>query len=483
MNPKIKLLFALTVLISYTSGDVNSQTNFVKAFPSLTFSKPIDIQSSNDNSDRLFVVSQTGIITVFDNNSSTSSSSVFLDIKDRVEYGGELGLLGLAFHPNYISNGYFFVNYTTNSPLRTVISRFSVSSNNFDKADLLSEQIFLEVEQPFENHNGGQIAFGPDGFLYISLGDGGSGGDPGNRAQNLTTLLGKIVRIDIDNTSSENQYSIPNDNPFVDNTQNYAEEIYAYGLRNVWRFSFDGTGRLWAADVGQSKWEEINLIENGKNYGWRIMEGFHCYNPSSNCEQSGLTLPVWEYDHSQLGGYSITGGYLYEGVNAPELINKYIYGDFATGNIWAFNPDDNSNSFVLKYNSLISTFGVDQNKDLYFADYNSGDIYKLIDNSVNSVSSLNNIGFRLDQNYPNPFNPSTIIKYSISNEQQNGSIAKVLLKINDLLGREISILVNTYQTPGEYQVEFNSEDLSAGVYFFTLRVNDYFETKKMTLLK
>lgn len=460
----------------------HAQTQYIRAFPNLSFSNPIDIQSINDNTNRLFVVSQTGIINVFENNSSVSTSSIFLDIKDRVAYGGEKGLLGLAFHPDYLSNGYFFVNYTTNNPLRTVISRFSTSTENIDSADKLSEQILLEVEQPFENHNGGQIAFGNDGYLYISLGDGGSGGDPGNRAQNLSTLLGKILRINIDNKEGEKGYSIPSDNPFVGNSQNILEEIFAYGLRNVWRFSFDGTGRLWAADVGQNSWEEINIIENGRNYGWRIMEGFHCFNPSSNCDQSNLTLPIWEYDHSSSGGYSITGGYLYEGINAPDIINKYIYGDFINGNIWAFNPLDKTNVLMFSYGGLISTFGIDQNKDLYFADHSTGEIYKFIDNGVNYVNSVKELNFKLDQNYPNPFNPTTIIKYSVPNEHLAGSSAKVILRINDVLGNEISTLVNTYQKPGDYQIEFNAENISAGVYFYTLNVNTFFKTKKMILL-
>lgn len=460
----------------------NAQTHYTKAFPNLSFINPIDIQSINDNTNRLFVVSQTGIINVFENNSSVSASSIFLDIKDRVAYGGEKGLLGLAFHPDYQSNGYFFVNYTTNNPLRNVISRFSASTENMDSADILSEQILLEVEQPFENHNGGQIAFGNDGYLYISLGDGGSGGDPGNRAQNLTTFLGKIIRIDIDNEKGEKHYSIPSDNPFVGNSQNILEEIFAYGLRNVWRFSFDGTGRLWAADVGQNSWEEINIVENGNNYGWRIMEGFHCYNPSNNCDQTGLTLPEWEYDHSSSDGRSITGGYLYEGVNLPDIINKYIYGDFINGNIWAFNPSDKTNSFLFSYGGLVSTFGVDQNNELYFADHSTGEIYKFIDSSINYVNSVKGLNFRLDQNYPNPFNPSTVIKYSVSNDNLTGSSAKVMLIITDVLGNKISTLVNTYQKPGEYQVEFNAENISAGVYFYTLNVDTFFKTKKMILL-
>ena len=263
-------------LIACSTEHNNNSSLIVDAFPNLNFDQPVDIQSPKDGTNRIFVLSQPGIVFVFDNDAKTKTKKVFLDIRNKVLYGGEQGLLGLAFHPNFKSNGFFYLDYTIDNPRRTVVSRFRVSAKDPNKADPGSEVILFEVEQPYSNHNGGQISFGPDGYLYVSLGDGGSGGDPKNNAQNLKSLLGKILRIDVDKKSNGKNYSIPDDNPFKGNKNGNKEEIFAFGLRNVWRFSFDKKGNLWAADVGQNEWEELNIIEKGKNYGWRIMEGKHC---------------------------------------------------------------------------------------------------------------------------------------------------------------------------------------------------------------
>ena len=289
-----------------------------------------------------------------------------------------MGLLGLGFHPDYPENGYFYVDYTSTNPTRhTVVARYKVSDSNPDSADAETELILLTQTQPYENHNGGKVTFGPDGYLYISFGDGGSGGDPNNNAQNLKTFLGKILRIDINSTQNNLNYSIPSSNPFAGNSSGYKEEIYTYGLRNPWRFNFDPlTKKLWCADVGQSKWEEIDTLQLGKNYGWRIMEGRHCYNPSSNCDTAGLILPIWEYDHSN-GNCSITGGYVYRGNFLPELQGKYIYADYCSGNIWALDASGSSiqNEFLLKASARITAFGVDENQELYICGEN-GIIYK-----------------------------------------------------------------------------------------------------------
>ena len=379
MKKYILILFAL--FISCTTQNKKSNNVYVEAFPNLTFEFPVDIQSPKDGSNRIFLLSQPGVIYAFDNNLDTKDKKIFLDVRGKVLYGGEMGLLGLAFHPNYKENGFFYLDYTTDNPRRTVISRFKVSKTDPTVADPLSEEILLEVGQPYENHNGGQISFGPDGYLYISLGDGGSGGDPLNAGQDLKNLLGKLLRIDVNSNSDEEKYSIPIDNPFKGNSKGYKEEIYAYGLRNVWRFSFDLNNRLWAADVGQNKWEEINLIEKGKNYGWRIMEATHCYNPETNCDTTGLVLPVWEYGHNDMGGFSITGGFVYNGKSAPGLLNKYIYADYVSGRIWQLEFVNKlvSNKLLIDSDLMIATFGVDESNELYFADYkNDGKLYKFV---------------------------------------------------------------------------------------------------------
>ncbi|MCB9210503.1 MAG: PQQ-dependent sugar dehydrogenase [Ignavibacteriales bacterium] len=475
-----KYILILSFLLVVLQNNIISQVIIKSAFPNLGFNYPVDIQNSNDGSNRVFVVSQDGVIHVFNNSENISKSKVFLDIRDKVLFGGEQGLLGLAFHPEYYSNGYFYINYTKSNPRRTVISRFTVSIQNPDSADISSEIILLEIEQPYSNHNGGQLAFGNDGFLYISLGDGGSGGDPENRAQNLSVLLGKILRIDVDISEGNQNYTIPNDNPFKDNSEGKAEEIFAYGLRNVWRFSFDSSGKLWAADVGQNQIEEINIIENGGNYGWRIMEGTQCYNPSTNCNTAGLSLPILEYFHNSSGGYSITGGYVYQGNSAPSLNGKYIYGDFVSGNIWSYDEIDDKNEFIVKYDGQVSTFGIDENNELFFADYESGKILKFSEGNINSVKSEIDQKVYLLQNYPNPFNPSTIISYNLDEE------ANVIIDVYNSIGEKVTTLVNENQLRGFYQIEFNINDsskkISGGIYFYRLRANNYIQTSKMILL-
>ena len=473
---KIILLLS-SILILASCSDVKSQLQIVEAFPNLNFSSLVDIQNAGDGSNRIFVVEQSGIIKVFENDPEVSSTETFLDIKGRVSSGGEMGLLGLAFHPQFPDSPYFYVDYTAGNPRRTVISRFSLSSTN--SADPSSEFILLEISQPYSNHNAGQIVFGPDNYLYISMGDGGDGGDPLNHGQNRATLLGNILRIDVDNKDEGLKYSIPADNPFYQNNEGFAEEIFAYGLRNVWRFSFDSmTGDLWAADVGQNKWEEINIITSGKNYGWRITEGMHCYNPAIGCDFTGIELPVWEYDHSSSGGYSVTGGFVYHGNDAGELTGKYVYADYVTGNIWALTNvgDDFENELLFNTSYNVSTFGVDEQKELYFASYN-GKIYKFEGEPVTSVGEIIPGSFNLFQNYPNPFNPDTVIEFSLRNTEH------ISLKVFDLLGKEISTLINEELQAGMHKISFNGDDLASGVYIYRLSASNSSSSKTMMLLK
>ena len=346
------------------------------AFPGLSFSRPVDLQDPGDGSGRLFVVEQAGVIRVFQNGPGTGSSEVFLDIRPLVDdAGNEEGLLGLAFHPHFRNNGYFYVNYTASGPDRTVIARYRADPRQPGRADPASGAEILSFEQPFSNHNGGQLAFGPDGFLYIAVGDGGSGGDPQGHAQNRATLLGSLLRIDVDAPAGGRPYGIPPDNPYAGNSQGWREEIFAYGLRNPWRFSFDPpTGRLWAADVGQNAYEEIDLIVAGGNYGWNLMEGAHCY-LEADCDPAGLVPPVWEYGHSQ--GRSVTGGYVVRG--GSTLNGAYVYADFVSGRIWALRLDAQgrpSNELLLESGLNISAFGRDAGGQLYLCAFD-GRIYSL----------------------------------------------------------------------------------------------------------
>ncbi|MGA7075994.1 MAG: PQQ-dependent sugar dehydrogenase [Halobacteriota archaeon] len=357
--------------------ETHHQYDVKKAFPNVQFRDPVGIYNAGDGSNRLFVVEQAGVIKVFENNESVTAATVFLNISDRVTSGGELGLLGLAFPRQFNESGFFYVYYTADNPLRSVVSRFSVSQANGRQADANSEQVLLQVDQPFPNHNGGQISFGPNGYLYIGLGDGGSEGDPFGNGQNRSTLLGKILRIDVSSASGSSNYSIPRDNPFVGNLQAYREEIYAYGLRNPWRFSFDPvTGRLWAGDVGQNRIEEIDIVKSGGNYGWNIMEGSLCYSPPSGCNQTGLSLPIWEYNHTI--GYSVIGGFVYRGATFPELTGAYVYGDYGSGRIWTLRYDgkNGTNSELAGTGLHITSFGVDQKGELYIC-ASDGNIYRL----------------------------------------------------------------------------------------------------------
>lgn len=364
------------------SKDVPDQaTNFklTAAFPSLAFDMPVELVSP-PNSDLIFVVEQKGRIMVFPNKGDVREARVFLDIEKKVDSGGEKGLLGLAFHPEFSSNGYFYVNYTRSRPLQTVVSRFTASNSNALVADPKSEKILFHFDQPYSNHNGGKVAFGNDGMLYIATGDGGSGGDPHNNGQNLSSWLGKILRINVDESSADKPYSIPVDNPFKNNKQGYLEEIYAYGLRNVWRFNFDHeSGALWAGDVGQNKIEEIDIIIKGGNYGWREMEADECFK-SRNCEKNKYLPPVFSYYQGSDTGRSITGGYVCYDPDLASLRKKYVYGDFVTGNIWALTYNGKTvtgNDRIARLTDGLSSFGEDSHKNLYVLAYGTGKIYHI----------------------------------------------------------------------------------------------------------
>jgi glucose/arabinose dehydrogenase len=345
------------------------------------FTSPLGIVNAGDGSNRLFVVEQGGTIHII--KGGVRLTTPFLDISTRISSGGERGLLGLAFPPDYTSKGYFYVNYT-NPAGNTVIARYQQSASNADIADASSEQIIITIAQPFANHNGGQLNFSPrDGQLYVGMGDGGSGGDPDNRAQNPAELLGKILRLDVE-SGRPYTYTVAASNPFVNRT-GFRPEIWALGVRNPWRFSFDRlTNDLFIADVGQGSFEEIDFqpaqSAGGENYGWRIMEGLHCFNPNP-CTQTGLTLPVLEYDHSA-GNCSVTGGYIYRGQTFPRMGGLYVYGDFCSGRIWGLRFENNAwtNNLLLDTAFQISAFGEDEASNLYVAGYNTGQVIQLVDN-------------------------------------------------------------------------------------------------------
>lgn len=351
----------------------------VDAYPKLKFDAPVEYTYAQDGTNRLFVVEQAGRIRSFDNSASATAAPVYLDIRNKVGYGGEMGLLGLAFHPKFRENGYFYVNYTKNNPRETIISRFKAASPSATTVDPATEVVLIRFSQPYANHNGGKVLFGPDGYLYISTGDGGSGGDPHNNAQNRQSWLGKVLRIDV-NSTEKGHYGIPTDNPFA-NEANARPEIYAYGLRNPWRISFDQQNRLWAGDVGQNELEEVDILTKGGNYGWRIEEGRQSYKEPDGKKPANLIEPIWQYKHDD-GNVSITGGNVYRGSAIPSLRGKYIYADFASGRVWALTTTDGrkaTNQEIIARAGSISAFGEDQKKELYLCDLASGKILKLAD--------------------------------------------------------------------------------------------------------
>jgi glucose/arabinose dehydrogenase len=327
--------------------------------------QPVFVTHAGDGSERLFVVEQAGRILILDGGELLEEP--FLDITEDVGAGGERGLLGLAFHPAYADNGRYFVHYTRAEDGASVIAEFEVSPDP-DRSRQGGRRL-LTVDQPFANHNGGMIAFGPDGFLYIGLGDGGSGGDPGNRAQDRDELLGKILRIDVD---GRRPYAIPPDNPFAGGGGR--PEIYALGLRNPWRFSFDRRrGKLYVGDVGQREREEIDIVRIGRNYGWRVLEGSRCFEPPEDCDRSGLKLPRTEYGHGG-GRCSVTGGYRYRGRAVPALKGLYVFGDYCSGEIFALRRRERSR--LLDTDLAISSFGEDAAGELYVVD-RGGAIYRI----------------------------------------------------------------------------------------------------------
>ena len=335
---------------------------------------PLFLTHAGDGSGQLFVVEQGGTVRIIDR--GRLEDRPFLDLRERLwTKGNEQGLLGLAFHPDHRNNGRLFVNYNRREDGATVVAEYTRQGQGVEVA-VETERVLMVVPQPYLNHNGGMLAFGPDGFLYIGRGDGGSKGDPQNRAQNPQEWLGKILRIDVDRGRP---YAIPPDNPYA--TSGGRPEIFALGIRNPWRFSFDReTGMLWLADVGQYKWEEIDLVVAGGNYGWRIMEGAHCYHPEEGCNPEGLMFPIAEYGHEE-GRCSITGGYVYRGTAVPAIRGLYLFGDYCSGELWSLSAAANRRGstmprLLMKTGFRISSFGEDEAGEVYIVDHKGG-IYRV----------------------------------------------------------------------------------------------------------
>lgn len=430
------------------------QTNVLIPFAS-GFTSPVCIANAGDS--RLFVASQTGYINIVDS-SGKISDEPFLDIRSKVKYGGEQGLLGFAFHPQYKSNGYFYMNYVGKGD-SSHISRFTVSSASPDKADSLSEHKLMTVYQPYTNHNGGDLCFGPDGYLYIGFGDGGSGGDPGNRAQNPMQYLGKMLRIDVDGGSP---YAIPNTNPFYNKSSGLGE-IWALGLRNPWRFSFDRkTGDLWIADVGQNEFEEINFQPSastgGENYGWRCYEGNQVYNITDCVSSDLLTFPIYTYPHSS--GCSVTGGFVYRGDESSPFYGYYFFSDYCSDWIRTLHKEG-GNWIMEDFGSFtgnnFSSFGEDYQGNLYVAGIKSGKIFKVLENTTNTGKNEVEDFTRIIQD---PYSPKIRIETNYTGQKL------MHLMVYDTKG---SILYS--QSTRQNNFDFDPGDLTAGIYFLKILID------------
>jgi len=446
---KTILLFSLTMMSFFGQSQTITLQSFATGFDS-----PVEITNAGDS--RLFVVQKGGLIRILNSNGSINTTP-FLNLSTLISSDGERGLLGLAFHPNYAANGYFFVNYTNTSG-NTVIARYSVNSGNPDIANITGT-ILMTISQPYTNHNGGSIKFGADGYLYIGMGDGGSGGDPGNRAQNINENLGKMLRIDVNSTISP-FYTSPATNPYVGVAGN--DEIWAIGLRNPWKFSFNRlNGDLWIADVGQGAIEEINKIVNplpntGINFGWRCYEGNSTYNTSGCAPSSTMTFPFAQYARSG-GACSVTGGYFYTGSTYPNFQNKYFFTDYCDDKIRMVNSAGVITTTASFSGNNFVTFGEDMNGELYIAGISSGTIYKIIDSSLSS-SDFENNGFSL---YPNPAKESFTIKSSTSNLATKIDVIDLTGKL--LFTKELSsIPENTIATTA----------LSKGIYLISVETTN-----------
>ena len=411
--------------------------------------------------DRFFVAEQGGMIKII-NADGTVGDTPFLNVSSLISTGGERGLLGLAFHPDYDSNGYFYVNYT-NTDGNTVVARYTRSEENEISADPESALIMLTVTQPFSNHNGGCLRFGPDGYLYIAMGDGGDGGDPNDNGQNKNTLLGKMLRIDVDVTPP---YGIPADNPFVGIDGN--DEIWAIGLRNPWKFSFNRlNGDLWIGDVGQENIEEIDRSvgnEAGLNYGWRCFEGSEPYNPEGCSLVEMYTQPFAEYTHDDTDGCSITGGYVYTGSTYPNLAGKYIFADYCNNTIgWADAEGNLTYSEAFEGNNF-TVFGEDINGELYVGGANSGTIYKITDSTL-STDAVNNRAFSM---HPNPANGQLFLNLN------NTTAANAI--IYDITGK---MLMQQALTANENRVDIAG--LQSGIYMVEVNAGGSKNTQKLVV--
>jgi glucose/arabinose dehydrogenase len=492
-------LFFFCLLFSVGSAYAQQpDIQFERAVPNLSFTRPVDLE--HHGTDRTYIVQQTGEIVTFINDPAATNTDVFLDVSERVvdhqEYG-EAGLLSLAFHPEYEENGYFYIYYVTDGEMTTgedtlhsVLARFERSEDDPTEALVSSEQVVLEIPQPTARHNGGGLAFGPDGYLFLSLGEGSRGGDAYDHAQNRQTLPGNVLRIDVDNPSGERNYGIPPENPYAGNDQGYREEIYAYGFRNPWRLSIDPeTGDIWVGDVGEETVEEVDRVTKGGNYGWPIMEGNRCFR-SDDCSEEGLILPEAVYGHPDDQGASVTGGGVYRGDAIPDLKGTYVFGDWVSADLYFLEPAD-SDRTLTKFDPTeeqridlkhFSSFGTDKNRELYYLSLFHGSVHRLAPAEPGSTPGDTTQTPTVTENTfelsgPNPVSGGTSVTFEVV------ETGPVHVALYDILGREVAVLHDRVVSGGTVRrLEIPAERLSSGTYFCRMRGNGFARTQKIMLL-
>ena len=495
----MRYALACLLALGLAAPTVAQSVTFDNAFPNLTFTNPTGFFHPGDGSTLVFVTEQDGNLLVFDNDAAVVEPDTFLVLPEEIGSGGERGFVGLAFHPDYATNGYVYTNYTVRSPRRQRISRWTRSATDPRKADPASEVIMYEGDEALENfsgHNGGSIAFGPpegpsgERYLYMTHGDGGSAGDPTGNGQNLETLLGSIVRLSVDGSGTALDCAevgiatVPADNPFADGLGGDCDEIYAYGLRNPFRIAFDPVDNwtLWAGDVGQGSREEVDIIEAGANYGWAIMEGAGCFNPPMGCDMSGLTLPIHEFPHTQ-GRCAIIGGPVYRGALLPDLVGKYIFADYCQSSVWALDYDGQTATVEIIFERILdfgnlSSFGTDADGELYAVSIFNGTIHKF---RLTDVANEDNPEARppaLTLTGSNPVRTSTTLRLSTLTDRPAS------LALFDVLGRRVAMLFEGTLRAGTPQtITVQTDGLAPGVYVARLEAGAITEALTLSVIR
>lgn len=453
-RPAPPVLLALLTLSALAGGAAAQPVATADAFPGLAFAQPVALAVAPGDAGRAYVVEQGGVVRAA--RLGAAEADAFLDVTDRVQSGGEAGLLGLAFHPDYAANGRLFVNYTApgdgRGVLVTRVSEFARAADG-GAADPASERVLLEVGQPFGNHNGGALAFGPDGLLYVALGDGGGGGDPENNGQDPTTLLGALLRIDVADVPDGAAYGVPADNPFVGRAGR--DEVYAYGFRNPWKVSVADDGTVWLGDVGQSQWEEVNRVERGGNYGWNAVEGPECFR--AGCDPGAYQAPTFAYRHGPDTGRSVTGGVALDGTPLAGL-GDYVYGDFISGRLWALDVSAEPATSRPLFETGAPISSIDRGPDgaVYVTDYR-GTVLRL-DPAGGTAAAPPPGAAALRLVGPNPFRAGTAVEV----EAPAGQPLRVV--VADVLGREVARLWDGPAPAGVLRLRLDGAALAAGVY-------------------